>query len=161
MSQTIDHWRRWQKSLERDLSAANVSSGTLLTSTDPLGNVTTYTYTPQGQLATVRTPSPISKTTTLDYNTAGDLVKATDPLGNESLVTPDDAGRPSVSTAPLGFSTQTAFNPVDQVTQVTDAAGGETKFAYDARRNLAGRVKGDAPLFSRGRGKRGRTPFLE
>ncbi len=59
----------------------------LISTTDPLGNSRTQSYTPDGQLATITVPggNTGARTSTLEYNAAGDPVKAIDPLGNETL----------------------------------------------------------------------------
>ena len=113
----------------------DINTGNLLTSIDPLGNVTTYTYTVQGQLNTITVPG--NRTTTLNYNAAGDLLSVVDPLGNTTLLQPDAVGRVQKTTDPLGFETASLYNPVDQLSEVVDANAGSTKLTYDAKRNLA------------------------
>jgi RHS repeat-associated protein len=113
----------------------DVQTGDLLTSTDPLSNVTTYTYTIQGQLKTVTAPG--NRTTTWTYNDSGDLVAITDPLGKSTELLPDAVGRVAQTTDPLGFSTSNTYSSIDQLKQVNDAIGGVTTLNYDTKRNLS------------------------
>jgi len=116
-------------------TAYDVNTGKVVSRTDPLGNVTSYAYTPQGQLQTLTLPG--NRTTTYAYNPAGDLVSMKDPLGNETLYGRDDVGRLVKRTNSLGFDTQMAYNATDQLSQIIDAAFGLTLLNYDGRRNLA------------------------
>jgi YD repeat-containing protein len=115
--------------------AYDVSTGNPISSTDPLNNVTSYTYTPQGQLKTLTVPG--NRTTTYGYNLAGDLVRITDPLGNETQLGRDAVGRRVSVTTPLGFDSLQQYNAFDRPTQITDGNLGVTRFSYDPRRNLA------------------------
>ena len=53
-----------------------------LTSTDPLGQVTSYAYDATGNLTTLT--DPLGHSTTFTYNAFGQPVTATDALGNTS-----------------------------------------------------------------------------
>lgn len=103
--------------------------------TDPLGNVTTMTYSDKGDLLSVK--SPLGQVTSLEYNTAGDLTKVVDPLGNGTVLSRDAVGRSTGLTNPLGHTTRYSFDGIDRITKITDAIGGETTLAYDARQVLS------------------------
>jgi len=110
--------------------AYDPNTGRRISATDPLGNVTSYTYTPRGQLATVTVPG--NRTSTFVYNAAGDLISATDPLGNERRFGADGAGRTTSATDALGFTTTTELNGVSAVTKITDPLVQDTRMTYDA-----------------------------
>lgn len=113
-------------------------TGRLLTSRDPLGNVTRYEYDAVGQL--LKVTSPLGRTVRLEYNSAGDVIAAFDPAGNRLTTGYDAVGRPVETTNPLGFTTTSQFNRIDQPVKAVDAMGGETKLQYDARHQLTGVV---------------------
>lgn len=74
-------------------------AGQLLTSTDPLGNVTEYEYDDQGRMIAVIQPDadgeePIVRPTTrYFYDVAGQLTSTTDPLGRTTIYEYDGLGR--------------------------------------------------------------------
>ena len=70
------------------------------------------------------------------YNPAGDLVEQRDPLGKGRLTAPDAAGRPAGFTDTPGFSSSTAYTPVDRLAASVDPLGGRTGFAYAAAGRL-------------------------
>ena len=122
-------------------------TGQLIRSTDPLGNVTIYTYSsatsnpsngPGGQVETIT--NPLGHITRFAYNAQGDLTRVTDALGNATSLQPDAAGQTTQSTNPLGQSTQQAYNGIGQPTTTTDAIGGNTTLAYNPSQSL-GSVK--------------------
>jgi RHS repeat-associated protein len=123
--------------------------------TDQNGKVTSYTYEPDGDVATVTDPA--NRTTTFTYNEAGlpltvtdpgnrtttyayrggDLVSVTDPLGRVTRQFTDNAGRPLAIIDPMGAITRLSYDALNQVTSVTDALGQVTSFTYDDNGNLA------------------------
>ena len=66
----------------------------------PDTNVTSYTYDTNNQLATVTTPR--GKTTSYTYWPTGDLKTVTSPNGNVTSYTYDSTGRPATELSPLG-----------------------------------------------------------
>lgn len=114
------------------------SVGQVLTAADPLGNVTTYVYGSQGNLASVTNAA--GQTTTLsNYNAHGHVGRITDPNG----VSTDLAYAPrgwllsKTVTAP-GISEATAYSydSVGQLTQVTLPDGSTIAYTYDPARRL-------------------------
>jgi len=125
-----------------------------LTFTDPSGKVVTYTYEPDGDLASVKDSSgrvttythdpagnvlsatdPAGKVTTHSYR-GGDLASVTDPLGRVMRQFTDGAGRVVSVTDPAGATSRISYDRLNQVSQVTDALGQVTSFAYDPNGNL-------------------------
>lgn len=133
--------------------------GQLLTSTDPLGIVTQYTYDNLGnQISVLRDAGAgrLNQLSSFTYNARGDVVTATDPRGNVTTSTYDNARQPLSTTVPNGVVSTNTYDPNGQVIRVqqskagtilrttsatytlsgktatsTDANGGTTSFAYD------------------------------
>jgi RHS repeat-associated protein len=122
--------------------------------TDPLGNTTTFAYDGNGNMIGVT--DPLGDTTALAYNSAGqptsitdalgsqtqltyslgNLVGTTDPLGRASTMFVDGAGRIAATTDPLGHTSRIAYNALGKIASTTDPLGNQTAFAYDADGNL-------------------------
>jgi len=111
------------------------STGNLTKATDPLGHATSYTYTTQGELATVTVPE--NRTSTFSYNGTGDPISTTDPLGGEQRFAADGAGRITNASDALGFTTLIEYNGESNVTKITDALAQVTRMNYDAQGRLA------------------------
>ncbi len=94
------------------------SNSQVLTSTDPLGNVTTNAYDANGNLTSVASPSPDGSTapsvTQFTYDSNGHLLTITDPLRRVTTMT---------------------YNSVGLVQSITDAQQNVTSYQYDARGN--------------------------
>ncbi|WP_448102750.1 RES domain-containing protein [Luteibacter jiangsuensis] len=99
--------------------------GNVLTSTDALGNVTTYTYNERNQLV----------------STIGPQVTAVDAAGNASVTTPTKTtsynadGAVVAVTDENGNVVRTVYDAAGQVVDVVDAAGAHTRVAYDGLGN--------------------------
>ncbi|WP_204015325.1 LamG-like jellyroll fold domain-containing protein, partial [Virgisporangium aurantiacum] len=135
-------------------STYNVN-GQVVTSTDPLGYVTSYTYDQFGRLAKVTAPN--DGATTYTYDSVGNRLSETDPTGARSETTYDYLGRPVTDTdivrqtgqrhtttnvyntsgwqarqvQPNGSSIEATYNAVGEILTSKDAAGSTTTFAYD------------------------------
>jgi YD repeat-containing protein len=72
----------------------------LLSTTDPLGNTTAYTYNATRQVLT--TTDARGGTTTNAYDAKGNLVSTTDPLGNATAYTYDTRGNVLTQTVTVG-----------------------------------------------------------
>jgi RHS repeat-associated protein len=111
--------------------------GNVLTTTDELGHVTSYTYDANQNMLTksVQANSGYA-TTTYTYNAFGEPLTVTDPLGNTTTNAYDGNGNLlSVTTpAPNGNTgasvTQFAYNSLGEMTQITDPLGRLTKLTY-------------------------------
>jgi len=109
------------------------SNGNMLTSVDPLGDTTTYTYNSAGQPVTVTDAQ--GNQSQYAYN-LGNLVSITDPLGRAVTRFVDGAGRVATVTDPLGHTTRTNYDAASQVLSVIDPLGNKTAFGYDGNGNL-------------------------
>ena len=114
------------------------SYGNVLTRTDELGNVTSYTYDANQNPLTISVQSgPYTfATTTYTYNSFGEPLTITDPLGNTTTNTYDAHGNlvSVIAPAPNGNTaasvTQFAYNSLGELTQITDPLGRPTKITY-------------------------------
>ncbi|HYR15970.1 MAG TPA: hypothetical protein VEQ67_17405, partial [Mycobacterium sp.] len=111
------------------------AKGTLLTAANPLGQTTSFAYTPRGELEQVT--DALNHATRFEYSAAGDLSTITDALSNVTRFGVDGVGRRVATTDPLGFATRSAFDGVDNVTGVTDARNRQTIMAYDPAGRLS------------------------
>ncbi len=90
----------------RSESFAYDSLGNMVSMTDPLGNMTRYSYDEiGGQSLLASDTDPLGRLTTYTYDAAGDPTSATDPLGNVTSYTYDAAGALASGTDPLGKTT--------------------------------------------------------
>jgi RHS repeat-associated protein len=113
------------------------AAGSPLTTTTPLGRVTTNTYTagteaavgggnePPGLIATQK--DPMGEVTTLSYDSAGDLAQVVTPLGSRTTYAYDTVGRRISKTEfsdtyPDGLTTTYAYDGQNRLLQQTDPA---------------------------------------
>ncbi|MEW2260631.1 RHS repeat-associated core domain-containing protein [Streptomyces sp. NPDC047869] len=136
----------------------------LASSTDPLSKKTLFTYTDRGQTESVTDPlgkvtrygydsasNPVSveypdhTIVTRKFDTAGRITSVTDPRGNLSGASSDDftttygydeAGRLTTTKDPRGNTTRNEYDPVGNLSSVTDASGKTTTYTYDAANRL-------------------------
>ncbi len=108
-------------------------SGSTVTKTDPLGNITLYTGTSEGFTSGVT--DPLSNTVTVQY-TGGNPVTITDALGKQTTKTYDARGNVTKITDAKGYSTTYTYDSNDNMTGITDALGKTSTFTYDAKNNL-------------------------
>ncbi|WP_017692354.1 RHS repeat-associated core domain-containing protein [Paenibacillus sp. PAMC 26794] len=87
------------------------------------GGITRYTYTPQGQMASVT--NPLGETTTYVYDEEGHLIREIDPLGHE---------------------TEYHYTSHHQVARETDAEGGVTTYQYDEQQRLTEVTRPDGSI---------------
>ncbi len=112
--------------------------GNILSATDELGRVTTYTYDTNNNLLTVVQPAVggSNPTTTYTYNNFGEVLTVTDPLGNVTTNTYDTRGNLLTVTtpAPDGHTpasvAQFTYNSLGQLTQITDPLSRVTTLTY-------------------------------
>ena len=135
------------------------AAGHLLTSTDPLGRTTTWTWSDLGDPTSLVSPSGI--TTRFDYEAHGlpvrivqaagtpdeavvtiargdpghpvDITSVTDPLGAVTSWTYDEHGDPVTTTDALGAVTTVTRDILGQVLSVTSPLGAATTLTRDAR----------------------------
>ena len=95
------------------------AKGNLLTSTDPVGATTTFTYEPAfNQVKTIRDPK--GNVTTINYDVKGNPIEIIDALNNRAQMSYDSRGLLLLVTSAVGTAVQTT-----------------TSFTYDARRESA------------------------
>ena len=127
----------------------------ITTVTDPQGNVQTYAYDINGDLAShtdaegrrtgflynyehglieIQDPRGIRPIRN-DYDDAGRLIRTTDAYGKAITYTHDLGANREVITDRLGNATIHVYDDLGNVTQTADALGGVTNRSYDARGN--------------------------
>ncbi len=109
---------------------------TQTTVTDPRGNATTHRFDSQG--FPLSTTDALGQTTTFAYAPGSNLLLAiTDPLGRVTRLTYDAQGNVTTITDPAGNVRRFTYEPTfNSVTSITDPSGNLTQFAYDANGNL-------------------------
>lgn len=112
------------------------SRGNLTSSTDSLGNTWTYEYEPAFNTITKRT-SPLGQVWQYSRDGLGLVTSAVDPLGNTRTYSYNSAGEPTLLTDPLGHATAIEYNASGDVVGVTNPLHQKTVFRVDA----VGRLK--------------------
>jgi RHS repeat-associated protein len=109
------------------------AKGNLKTITNALGKITNIDVNSQGQPTKIT--DPLGNITTFTYE-LGDLISVKDPLNRETKRMFDAAGRLRSIINPLGQKTVYTPDALDRITQLTDAINGVTQFGYAANSNL-------------------------
>jgi RHS repeat-associated protein len=112
------------------------SGGLLTSTTDGRGNTTTYDYDAHKRL--VEEIDPLGASTTMAYDANGNLISVTDPLGQTTTYAYDADSRQISVTDPLGGVTTTVYDAVGNVVSVTDPLGNATTYDYDDEDRLVG-----------------------
>lgn len=127
------------------------SYGQILTETDALGHVTTYTYDPVFQKIATKTDArgntwtntyddngnlielrdPLSCTTTFTWNSAGQMLTRTDGENNTWTYTYDDAGNQTSITNPDGEQSTFTYDDLGRMVTKTDFRGNTWTTTYD------------------------------
>ncbi len=155
---------------EYSISYTYDALGRVSSSTDEMGNVTTFSYDVQGNLLSVTdakgvttavseydvmgrvtsTTDALGLTTTYHYDKMGNLLQAVEQLnGRIDRVTSyayDAMGRLTQVTDPLAGVTSACYDEHGIITGVTDANGGTTTYTYDTMGRLLFRI---SPVGSR------------
>jgi RHS repeat-associated protein len=116
---------------ETDGSGRNTTYSTydgthdVTSTTDPLGHITTFTYTGLEPTSVSRTQTETGKvqTTTYGYDAQGDLASVTDPLTNKTTYGYDAAGDRTSMTAPGGERTTWGYDGSGYLTSMVSPAG--------------------------------------
>jgi RHS repeat-associated protein len=108
--------------------------GQIVSTRDPLGGITYYSYL-SGDL--VATADPLGNVSATYYDSAGRPLQVTDPDGNTTMYTYDAAGNKLTSTDPLGNTTHLAYDADGDLTSYTDASGNATHYTYDSLGDMA------------------------
>jgi RHS repeat-associated protein len=106
--------------------------------TDPRGNVTTFSYDDRGNRTSRTAPAPLSYVQTWTYNNRNDVATYVDGRGNQTTFTYDAAGNLISTTAPLSSVTSFGRDPTGTglLVSLTDPRGKVTTFGYDTAANL-------------------------
>jgi RHS repeat-associated protein len=107
------------------------AAGYMATSEDPLGRVTSFTWTAQGNPLTKTHPDGSIESWT--YNAQGAVLTHTDQLGRVTAHTRDALDRVTRTDYPNGSYETFAYNAFGQVTSHRLRNGGTVLFGYDAR----------------------------
>ena len=119
----------------------------MISTADPLGNTTTYTYDANGRLKAMTAPGGGSEETV--YDAAGNVTRSTSASGGVTTYTYDDANqvtsmvdpRGNVSGAnPADFTVSYQYDPAGNLTRVTDQLGRATTLAYDSNSRTTSRT---------------------
>ena len=105
------------------------SDGLLMSETDPDGDKTNYQYNGDDQL--VNETDPDGGITTYAYNAAGDLVSTTDPDDHTTSYVYNDDDELTSETDPDGGTTSTIYDALGDVVSETDPDGDDTTDVYD------------------------------
>ena len=106
------------------------SNGNVLTSTDPTGRTTKFTYDPVFSRVTSITDG-LGKTSLFQYDARGNLITSRDANGNSSSYQYDSTGLLTQSTDALNRTTKFAYDSVGSLIALTDPVGNSSFFAYD------------------------------
>ncbi len=112
--------------------------GQPLTTTDPLGNVTTFAYDARGDLLAIT--DPLGNTTTREYDAASRLMRQIDPRGKPTAFTYDNLNRLNRIVDPLAGLTAFTYDGNGNLLTVTDARGSVTTHTYDTMDRLLTRT---------------------
>jgi RHS repeat-associated protein len=152
---TYDEAGRVLTSSVFDHTTTNVydDAGHLVSSTDPSGATTTYTYTPGGQRNTMTTPrgnvsgaTPEDYTWTYGYDATNYLQTVEDPEGRLTDTYHDILGRVVATQSPMGAFTWATYDGDGHITEYTDHRDRTTTRSYDdAGRNVTKALPGQSP----------------
>jgi RHS repeat-associated protein len=127
----------------------SATTGDLVSSTDGMGDKTTYTFDGVGRMLTTVSPkgnvaggNPATYTTTFGFNAFGDTTSVTDPNQHQTVYGYDpNRNRTSVKDARLNTTTYN-YNNGDEPTGVGYPDGTSTGTSYDANGNLQAQSDG-------------------
>ena len=139
------------------------SLGNVLSTTDPLGNVTSNTYDSNDNVTSTTQPAVTggTPTTTYTYNSFGEVLTMTDPLGHVTTNTYDSHGNllsvttPAPQSGTAASETQFAYNSLGELTQITDPLGRITAITYTTAGYIASITDPQSNVTSYGYDSRG------
>ena len=111
-----------------------IISGNLLKVTDPIGNVTEYTYDIFGNKLTEKDPN--GNVTAYTYDKNNNLLTVSDALGNVTNNTYDEKNRLTATKNPDSSTITYSYDATDRLLCVTDALGNTVTYTYDPNGNV-------------------------
>ncbi|MBN2001895.1 MAG: PKD domain-containing protein [Anaerolineae bacterium] len=142
----------WRSTDANGHTTALILAGNRMTaSRDPLGNTTTYTYSPTTeQMTGIIDPNghmmaydydetghitamtdPQGGRWGFEYNADGQITRTTDPLSRTTEMEHDDRGYPTVMTDALGIPSSMTYDAAGRLTATTDGNGHTNRIGYD------------------------------
>ena len=106
--------------------------------TDPLGSASHFIYDAKGNM--LASTDPNGNTSAYQYDPTGLLIQATDALNQKTTLTHDGFGNLATVTDPLGNTTSYTYDAISRLVTTTDAARRRTSFTYDAMGRLLTRT---------------------
>jgi RHS repeat-associated protein len=106
----------------------------IMSTTDPLGRVDSFTYDANGNITTATFPSGAgTASVSAAYGAFNQLAQYTDPIGATTIFGLNGLGLPVTITDPDNNTTSLTFNPDGQIASVADATPSRntTSFGYD------------------------------
>ena len=108
--------------------------------TDPLGNVTQFTYSLANNTGDLNSViDPLTNTTTRFTDAVGRLIRLTDALGNTTLYDYDSLNRLTKVTDSLNGTTEFTYDDNGNLRFVKDARSNQTEYTYNNMDQLATR----------------------
>ena len=128
------------------------ADGRLLSTVDPLGNVTSHEHDGAGRRTAtldalgnrfetaydaagrrIATIDPSGNETRYAYDPGGRLIRTSYPDGSFTTASYDELGRRTAATDQQGNTTRFEHDPLGRLVAVIDAEGGRTEYDYDSR----------------------------
>lgn len=109
------------------------SNGTISSMTDAEGRVLTYTFSPQGDITNIATPTG---NIVMTYNAIGRLLTLTDQNGKTTSFTYDTYGNVLRVTNPSASYVESAYDANGNLISFKDKAGNYSYFAYNNKDEL-------------------------
>lgn len=111
------------------------NAGNIISVTDPMTHITTYTYDSLNRLVTAIQPGDI--TTSYSYNSQDKLSTVIDAEGNQTTYLYDDMGRVISATSPDTGTVSYVYDKGGNLISKTDAKGITVTYTYDPLNRLA------------------------
>ena len=119
--------------------------GRILSTTDAAGHTTSFAY--QGANL-ISITNPLGGVSTFTYNAHNQVTSITNPLGGAKTFTYDAEGRKLSEKDADGIGTSHTFDKAGQVTAVTEGNGNMTTFTYDGFGRKVGASNGEGGTYS-------------
>jgi YD repeat-containing protein len=124
-------------SVQRSTSATYDGLGDVLSTTDGMGDTTTYQYDALGrQISSSQQVQGQTRTTQTSYDAFGRVLSTTDALGHTTTYSYNLATHTTTVTTPDGVTMTTVKDAYGDTVSITDGAGNTTSYTYDADGNL-------------------------